>query len=661
VRAAREAGASVTVVIPTRNRWERVPHAVAAALAQRDVAVEVVVVDDGSEWPPPELLASDRVRLVAHERRRGVAAARNTGVAAARAPWVAFLDDDDLWAPDKLASQLAAATAADAGFAYGGALALDERGAVLRTLPAPDPATLAERLLRVNAIPAGSSNVVARTALVREAGGFDESFDHLDDWDMWIRLAQASAAARCERPVVAYVQERGGRAAGRGAQLMAELDRLAAKHPAASFDRVDYARWLAVAERRAGRRRAAAALYVAERTPGGALRAAAALSGAAGARERLAGRKVAPEWAALPAAAREARGGGAAVGRGGGRARGGGARREGGAAAARGGGAGAGGSILDAAARRVGAPAGALAARALRLSARRVGVALVLHRVGDPQGDLRRDVLPALGTELFERHLRFLAAHFDVVDAHDLLDAVRARRRGRRFPVAITFDDDLASHARVALPILRRAGVRATFFLCGTPLTGGGAFWWEHLQAAADRGALDPALVGAPRGERDMRVVAAAVEALPRDARDRVTARLRDVAGDDVPHDPMTAADVEALVRAGCSIGHHTLCHENLTRLPDAELPAAIAEGRDELERAAGRPLRAIAYPYGAADARVRAAAADAGFAYGFTTSSAAILAGSDPLALGRLEPSYDSTGRLALQLARRLLLPRRA
>src|SRR5215210_5724308 len=100
MEAPSMAGASipqVTVVVPTRNRPALAARAVRSARDQRDVSVEVVVVDDGSE---PALDASTiDATIVRHDRSQGVAVARNSGLSRATAPLVAFLDDDDLWAP----------------------------------------------------------------------------------------------------------------------------------------------------------------------------------------------------------------------------------------------------------------------------------------------------------------------------------------------------------------------------------------------------------------------------------------------------------------------------------------------------------------------------------------------------------------------------------
>src|SRR5918995_1163359 len=98
----------VTVVVPTRNRPRLLQRTLQSILAQQALAdLEVIVVDDGS-WPngAPEPATDARVRVVRHQTRAGVAAARNRGIALARGRWIAFCDDDDVWAPDKLVRQL---------------------------------------------------------------------------------------------------------------------------------------------------------------------------------------------------------------------------------------------------------------------------------------------------------------------------------------------------------------------------------------------------------------------------------------------------------------------------------------------------------------------------------------------------------------------------
>ena len=282
----------VSVVIPTRDRWPIVKRAVAGALNQVGVDVEVIVVDDGSPDRTAERLseiADDRLRVLRLPSCQGGASARNVGIAEARGRWIAFLDDDDVWSPHKLRLQLEMARAVRAGFVYARAVHVEEPGIVTRLMALPAPGTLAVQLLSANVIPAGASNVVVRAALVRRLGGFDEKLDHLTDWDMWIRLAHEASAAACDEVTVGYVEHATNRYKVAGAVVDAEFNYLAAKHRQSSmaagvtFDGARFARGSAFGYLQAGRRVTAAGVYlrsaVAHVNAGNAVRAAGALLG----------------------------------------------------------------------------------------------------------------------------------------------------------------------------------------------------------------------------------------------------------------------------------------------------------------------------------------------------------------------------------------------
>jgi glycosyltransferase involved in cell wall biosynthesis len=268
----------VSVVVPTRDRQHMIVATVQEIIAQRGVALEIVVVDDGSVDGTSQALAAiadSRLRVIRHERARGQSMARDSGVAAARAPWVAFLDDDDRWAPDKLRTQLDAATAAGADFVYCAAVTTDVDGRVRDYLPAPAPEVLRQRIRARNVIPAGSSNVVARADLLRRVGGFDPALTHLADWDLWIRLAETGHPVACPEPLVAYVLHQGNIHLDH-ADLDTEARLLRAKHVRSSLpgtlDRADLDGWAAWAQLRRGRQLQAARLFalavVRSRRPG---------------------------------------------------------------------------------------------------------------------------------------------------------------------------------------------------------------------------------------------------------------------------------------------------------------------------------------------------------------------------------------------------------
>lgn len=287
----------VSVVIPTRNRWDLLSrHALASALAQEGVEVEVVVVDDASDDGSEERLeavADPRVRMLFREAQGGQAVALNDGIEAARGKWIAFLDDDDLWSPRKLRAQLDAASQV-ASFVYGSMVAVDMSGQVLQAVPTPPPGELRQLLRRHNVLRCPSS-VMARTEFVRKIGGLDDTLNELTDWDFFIRLADAGRCAACEEIVVGYLVHPQNRRLREDSDVETEFRYLAAKHERGlPLERAGFARWVAMGHLRAGRKRAALETYlrsaVRDRDPGNAMRAGAALfgEGAFRARRRLA-------------------------------------------------------------------------------------------------------------------------------------------------------------------------------------------------------------------------------------------------------------------------------------------------------------------------------------------------------------------------------------
>ncbi len=193
---------TVTAVIPTYRRPDVVARAVASALCQTVAPLEVIVVDDE---PSPDAsaavaaVADRRVRYIAHERNRGLSAARNTAIMAARGEFIAFLDDDDEWAKNKLERQLAVAARSPHpvvvtsyerwqrldGTSHIRDIKLD--GEVLRKLLARDAVHMQTLL-----VPARS---------FADVGVFDESLLHHEDMDMAIRLARRYRFITVQEPL----------------------------------------------------------------------------------------------------------------------------------------------------------------------------------------------------------------------------------------------------------------------------------------------------------------------------------------------------------------------------------------------------------------------------------------------------------------------------
>jgi glycosyltransferase involved in cell wall biosynthesis len=201
----------VSVIIPTYNRAALVREAVASVLAQSFREFEVVVVDDGSSDHTVEALApyAEQVRLRRRESRGGVSAARNTGIAAARGEWLAFLDSDDLWLPEKLARQMAYLAEHPER-----QICQTEETWVRRGVRVNQPLThrkIGGRLFfpSLERCMVSPSAVLLHRRLIELHGGFDEDLPAAEDYELWLRLSWRYEIGLVSEPLVI---KRGGHA-----------------------------------------------------------------------------------------------------------------------------------------------------------------------------------------------------------------------------------------------------------------------------------------------------------------------------------------------------------------------------------------------------------------------------------------------------------------
>jgi len=170
------------------------------------------VVDDGStdETGAQVLSVRDpRVRYLSHEKNRGGAAARNTGIQASQAEFVAFLDSDDGWAPEKLEKQLTLlrTKGSDYGFVYAWFIGRNTAGEeIYRMSNSIDGLAVAD-LIVANCI-ATFSNVVARRSALVAVGGLDESMRSCQDWDLFVRLNAITKVCCVPEFLVYYLDSR---------------------------------------------------------------------------------------------------------------------------------------------------------------------------------------------------------------------------------------------------------------------------------------------------------------------------------------------------------------------------------------------------------------------------------------------------------------------
>ena len=193
----------VSVIIPTYNRADLVRQALASVKAQTYRDFEIVVVDDGGTDGTYEALSADpELRVLRHPHRRGVAAARNLGVAAARGEWLAFLDSDDLWLPDKLARQISWLEGQPELL-----ICQTDETWVRRGVRVNKPAAHRKVAGRIFLPSLGRcmispSAVILNRRLLDDHGGFDETLPAAEDYDLWLRLTWRYEVGLVDEPLV---------------------------------------------------------------------------------------------------------------------------------------------------------------------------------------------------------------------------------------------------------------------------------------------------------------------------------------------------------------------------------------------------------------------------------------------------------------------------
>lgn len=210
---------------------------------------------------------------------------------------------------------------------------------------------------------------------------------------------------------------------------------------------------------------------------------------------------------------------------------------------------------------------------------------------------------------LFDSVCAWLARWFNVLP----LDEAARRLSAGTLPAraaCITFDDGYADNLHVALPILQKHGLMATFFIA-TGFLNGGRMWNDSIietVRACDKPQLDLSPLGLGAHELGSTAAKKAaitalidqIKYLPVDERITITESMAQLAGVTLPGDLMMRSDeVKALRDAGMQIGAHTVSHPILARLDDAQARQEIAESREFLERLLGERVGLFAYPNG--------------------------------------------------------------
>jgi glycosyltransferase involved in cell wall biosynthesis len=200
----------ISVVVTCYNYGRYLEGCLRSVLDQTFQDLEIVVIDDGSTDDTPQVMARFAAvpNLRYHRRENGGhASAKNLGIRESRGEFIAFMDADDLWGPDKLVKQIRLFANPRVGVVYSRGTVIDKTGKPIENVSTakflqPRAGQVTDWLFQDNFV-WFSSAVVRRTCL-ETFGGLDESFEMGNDWDMWLRISTRFEFAYVDEPLVSY-------------------------------------------------------------------------------------------------------------------------------------------------------------------------------------------------------------------------------------------------------------------------------------------------------------------------------------------------------------------------------------------------------------------------------------------------------------------------
>ena len=195
--------ASVTAIVPTRDRPDFAAAAVLSIVNQTRPPNEIIVADDGDGSTGAALVLRFGVRAV-NTGGQGPAIARNRAAELAQGDWLAFCDDDDTWLPGRLERQWNVERD-DVALVFADALRSD--GTREWTGRGPAEGSVFDQLLLDNWIP--TSTVILRREVFRRVGGFETRFCPAEDYRLWLRVARQEKFAKIDEPLATYRQHAG--------------------------------------------------------------------------------------------------------------------------------------------------------------------------------------------------------------------------------------------------------------------------------------------------------------------------------------------------------------------------------------------------------------------------------------------------------------------
>lgn len=183
---------AISIVLPTFNRRKSLERSIESILRQTYQNWELIIIDDGSTDSTSEIksyLSDSRIKYF-YQTNQGVSSARNSGIRKSQFEWVAFIDSDDQWLPEKLEKQVAVIERTDAQWVH-----CEEswvRNGVLVNVPKKYKKTSGDIFLNcLSVCCVGPSTVIIKKDTLMEFGGFDNAYPVCEDYDLWLKLSLA--------------------------------------------------------------------------------------------------------------------------------------------------------------------------------------------------------------------------------------------------------------------------------------------------------------------------------------------------------------------------------------------------------------------------------------------------------------------------------------
>jgi len=199
----------ISVILPTYNGEKFIARAINSVLNQTFKDFELIIVDDGSTDNTAQVIKEfqkkdNRIKYIWQKNSGAPARPRNTGIKHAQGEYIAFLDHDDEWLPEKLKKQLTKFRNSECGLVGCSANIIDEKHKKKRIYSVPPFLEINSSKILEGSVPCSCSSMVVRRDVFRNIGLFDESFKSGDDWDLWIRASRKYRFLFVQTPLFNY-------------------------------------------------------------------------------------------------------------------------------------------------------------------------------------------------------------------------------------------------------------------------------------------------------------------------------------------------------------------------------------------------------------------------------------------------------------------------